>query len=136
MCNNRLWARVDDPPAGRRGSQTGWKNSRTQINVKNQRQLQLLQQRHFIQFTFSSLHSVSCLFSEAMASQRDNNRIKLISNLDAAILEMGNRKSRGIWRQMEATVVLGASRLWQCKKFTGTQPFLFLNRFRFTNERF
>lgn len=33
--------------------------------------------------TFSSLHSVSPRFSDAIDSQRDNNRMKLISNLEA-----------------------------------------------------
>ena len=35
--------------------------------------------------TFSNLHSSSPRFSEAMDSQRDSNRIKLISNLEEAM---------------------------------------------------
>lgn len=33
--------------------------------------------------TFSNLHSISPRFSDAILSQRDNNLIKFISNLDA-----------------------------------------------------
>lgn len=44
-----------------------------------------------LRLTFSNLHSVSPRFSDAILSQRDNNLIKLISNLEA-IFEADTRR--------------------------------------------
>lgn len=47
--------------------------------------------------TFSNLHSVSPRFSDAIVSQRDNNLIKFISNLEAMFA--GTADVAEVWRQ-------------------------------------
>lgn len=61
-------------------------------NIKN-RSKRKMQRRYYI--TFSSLHSVSFLLSEAKDSQRDNNLIKLVSSLDVAIFDTASGSRSG-----------------------------------------